>query len=260
MSYLLQVGELDYVHKFTLRPKYNETLLHTHNWYEILHFISGCGELRLEKQKILLTPDTLVLIPAGQSHCINIIESHPFERSIINFVRLPIGLGEHLFEQVRLIPVEAQMLEVLERMRRYGEQPPLKEHRERLLEAVLTELLILLENAVWMPTDRQGQFMEQVLTYIDRHLTRIDGVEELCREMHVSRAYLYREFDAALGQSPARYIAEKRLQLAHRRLQLGEGAARVAEVCGWRDYSAFYRAYRARFGHSPTKSTPSNVL
>ena len=258
MNYL-QVGELNYIYKFTLQPSYNEIMLHTHDWYEILHFISGRAELQLEKQKIMLTPDTLVLIPAGQLHRVNIIESCPFERSVINFMRLPIGLGEHLFEQVRLVPVESPMREALERMHRYGERPPLEERRERLLEAVLIELLILLENAVWMPANRQGQFMEQVLAYIDRHLTRISGVEELCREMHVSRAYLYREFDAALGQSPARYIAEKRLQLAHRRLQLGEGAARVAEVCGWRDYSAFYRAYRARFGHSPTKPMPSNV-
>ena len=31
----------------------------------------------------------------------------------------------------------------------------------------------------------------------------------------------------------------------------GETAGTASAACGFTDYSAFYRAYRARFGHSP---------
>ena len=40
------------------------------------------------------------------------------------------------------------------------------------------------------------------------------------------------------------------------RIASGQSASDAAADCGFCDYSAFYRAYRAHFGHSPRQDAP----
>ena len=76
-------------------------------------------------------------------------------------------------------------------------------------------------------------------------------IEELCAALYVSRSTLQRAFHEALGVSPMRYASLRRLLRAQTMIALGDTPTAVSEALGYRDYSAFYRAYRARFGHSP---------
>ena len=99
----------------------------------------------------------------------------------------------------------------------------------------------------------QGSFIYLATDYIERHLQEIENVKVLCDALHISRAQLYREFERELSKSPMRYINDLRLERAKNLLKLGEDATRVCERCGFHDYSAFYRAYKKYFGHSPSK-------
>ncbi len=248
---------LHYAHKLTEQPTYGETSLHAHAQYEILHFISGNAELRLEGERILLFPDALLLIPKGAIHRICPITPAPFRRSVINFTELPTGVSETLFARPRVLDItgERRIKEALERLRDYSEYFS-GEDKKRALSVSVTELLLLLQKGAPLEHSpaQYGHFMEQALEYIEKHITEIGDIEALCRALHVSRAYLYREFEGALGLSPKRYINQKRLLMAKELLLLGEDATRVALRCGWRDYSAFYRAYREHFGYSPQET------
>jgi len=245
---------LHYEHKLTPAPTGRETSLHAHTQYEILHFITGNAELLLEQERVLLFSDSLLLIPKGAVHRICPITSAPFRRSVINFTVLPTGVSDELFDRPRVLDIGGQerIQSTLERLRDYGDYF-VGEERQRALSVLVTELLLLLQREELREHSRTpyGHFMAQALEYIEKHITEIGEIEELCRALHVSRAALYREFETALNVSPKRYINQKRLQMARELLLLGEDAARVALRCGWRDYSAFYRAYRTHFGHSP---------
>jgi AraC-like DNA-binding protein len=46
-------------------------------------------------------------------------------------------------------------------------------------------------------------------------------------------------------------VSIKRLLAARAMIQRGEKASQAALVCGFSDYSVFYRAYKNHFGHSP---------
>lgn len=60
-----------------------------------------------------------------------------------------------------------------------------------------------------------------------------------------------------LKATPKRYITERRLSLARREILLGAKAAVISAQCGFSDYSAFFRAYKKHFGHSPTVTQQS---
>ncbi|MBQ6947983.1 MAG: helix-turn-helix transcriptional regulator [Clostridia bacterium] len=255
MNDYLFSGELSYAHKLTRNPQYNETSLHAHDTYEILYFISGSGELAMEGRKVLLFEGAVVLLPPRARHRIRLLSDLPYERAVIN---LPASYVDGaLFEEVRVVDIR-QNPRVRSLWKRMGDYATLfsREERESLLPGQVREMLLLLKQTA---ADGEiqlchGQLITDALAYIERHITEIEGVEELCKALHVSRAWLYREFGQALGISPKRYINQRRLQIARHLLQVGEDATKVAFRCGYRDYSAFYRAYRAFFGVAPRET------
>ena len=60
-------------------------------------------------------------------------------------------------------------------------------------------------------------------------------------------------FKAETGYSIHSYITNKRLLLARDLLLNGAGATEACYSCGYKDYSAFSRAYKKQFGVSPKK-------
>lgn len=245
-----------YSYKITNKPSYNETSLHKHDKYEVLFFEQGSAELVLKDKKIMLFQNSVLLIPPLVKHRINILSDADYKRSVIDFTALPQNVGEGLFADVSVIDVSQnkRVVSVFERMRDYCELFP-ESQKDTVITALLTELLLLLQIVLKTDTvSEYGHFMTMALSYIQKHLTSVTGVNELCSKLHVSRAELYREFSSSLGISPMKYINRERLIAAHELLQVGEDAAKVCERCGFRDYSAFYRAYRAYYGQAPTKN------
>jgi len=96
--------------------------------------------------------------------------------------------------------------------------------------------------------------LSKALSYINDNLTTLSGVDEVAKSCFVTESYLFRLFKNELHQTPAKYIASKRLLLAERMISDGECATAVYEKCGFKDYTTFYRNYRAHFGHTPSET------
>jgi AraC-like DNA-binding protein len=77
-------------------------------------------------------------------------------------------------------------------------------------------------------------------------------VEELAREVALSRSALADRFVALVGETPMQHLTRWRLALAAQTLRSGrEPIARVAERSGYEAEAAFSRAFRREFGMSP---------
>jgi len=89
------------------------------------------------------------------------------------------------------------------------------------------------------------------------------SLEQLAREIGVSRSRLADRFSALIGQPPMRYLTRWRIQLASR--LLSEDAAKVSAVAidvGYQSEAAFSRAFKAVVGMSPAawrRSRPRSV-
>ena len=87
--------------------------------------------------------------------------------------------------------------------------------------------------------------------YLHANVCRGPTLDELAREAGLSRAHLAREFAAAFGMAPHRYLVQ--LQLEHAERALAAGAS-VTEVClelGLDSLGSFSASFRRRTGRSP---------
>lgn len=97
---------------------------------------------------------------------------------------------------------------------------------------------------------RRPGFAELVQALLDRP-QQDWRLEDMARRVHLSRAALFRHFQAACGQSPLQFLLLLRMQLAARRLTGGEPIARVATAVGYESVPAFSRAFKRVMGVQP---------
>jgi AraC-like DNA-binding protein len=77
-------------------------------------------------------------------------------------------------------------------------------------------------------------------------------VDELAREVAISRSVLAERFTTLVGESPMQYLMRWRLALAAQMLRSGRDAvARIAERSGYESEAAFNRAFKREFGMPP---------
>jgi AraC family transcriptional regulator, alkane utilization regulator len=79
-------------------------------------------------------------------------------------------------------------------------------------------------------------------------------VDDLAREVALSRSALGERFGELIGEPPMQYLTRWRLGLAAQALRTGaEPVARIAERIGYDSEAAFNRAFKREFGAPPAK-------
>jgi AraC-like DNA-binding protein len=76
-------------------------------------------------------------------------------------------------------------------------------------------------------------------------------VEQLARQVGLSRSVFADRFTDMVGHPPMHYLALWRMQLASRLLLDGGHVAEVAEAVGYESEAAFSRAFKRLVGHAP---------
>ena len=77
-------------------------------------------------------------------------------------------------------------------------------------------------------------------------------VDELAKEVALSRSALAERFASLVGEPPMQYLTRWRLALAAQMLRGGrDPVARIAGKCGYESEAAFSRAFKREFGVPP---------
>jgi AraC-like DNA-binding protein len=130
------------------------------------------------------------------------------------------------------------------------------------LLARLSELLFveaLRRHVESMPHDQTGWLAGLKDPIVSRALTLMHGqvsqqwtVDDLGREVGLSRSALADRFTRLMGEPPMRYLARWRIQVAAHLLQdTNTPLARIAEQVGYESEAAFNRAFRRNIGMPP---------
>jgi AraC-like DNA-binding protein len=112
-----------------------------------------------------------------------------------------------------------------------------------------------------LPTERQrlvemwvvgSSPVHRVVRFIDEHLGEPLPNERLARVAHLSRHHFIRVFQQAVGQTPARYVVERRVAVAAQRLSFTDQAIDdIAQQVGFADRFHLSRHFSRRMHVGP---------
>src|ERR1700732_4144972 len=135
--------------------------------------------------------------------------------------------------------------------------------------AKLSELLFVVAVRRYAETLPDGQtgwlaglrepHVARALALLHRDITRRWTVDDLGREVGLSRSALADRFIRLIGVPPMRYLANWRMQVATQKLRnTSASVAQVAEIVGYDSEAAFSRAFKKAFGAAPATWRRSN--
>ena len=257
-------------------PDPSQHFMHTHTELELFYFISGKASYRVEGTIYPLEPGDILIMSMAETHSLVLEGGVPYERISVHFS--PELLTETLNSRL-LAPF-------MERVLGAGNRYPAKELPEAFIRpcldrlftsgaadgesGVLAYLLPLLQELhnIWQKRtpaaeEETQQLGSRLVAYINRHLTELDGLQQLEQQFFLSQSQINRVFHRFTGSSVWEYVQIKRLFAARQLLYTGVAPNRAAAACGYREYSTFYRAYKKRFGHAPQqdlRTVPERLL
>jgi AraC-like DNA-binding protein len=118
-----------------------------------------------------------------------------------------------------------------------------------------------------LPPEQTGWLAGLKDPYVSRALALLHGqvsrqwsVEDLAREVALSRSALADRFTRLIGEPPMRYLARWRIQLAaHQLRHTDTPLVRIAEGIGYESETAFNRAFKRSFGAPPATWRRNNA-
>ena len=252
-------------HTLTPDPKPEDFSMHTHAHAELFFFLGGSGVFHIEGTEYPLEAGDVLVMSPTESHYIELDCSQPYERVAIHFDP---GMFQALDpEGLLLKPILDRKPGTLNLYKNrefkngsccYWELMESGEGDSRL--NTITGMISLLNElyGLYLSKDPQeyvqGNTVEyRIIRYLNASLSTKVSLEEICQKFYISKSQLCRLFKKATGTTIWQYITIKRLAKAQMLLQQGEKPSKVCFLCGFNDYSAFYRAYVKQYGHGPNQ-------
>ena len=252
-------GSFIYNHCIKTDQAQQKYLPHYHDMYEIIFLKEGDISYLTGDSTYTVRKNSLIFTRPGQLHSIRIDRDIPYDRYDLLFQPDPMiaDLLGQIPPETHVICFDANplIIQLFDKLDFYYERL-CEERLSRLLRHLTEEILL---NLVFHVTQRHEDkhpviqsLTRQALAYIEDNLQSLSGIDEICRQIGVSKSYLYRLFQVDLQTTPKAYIMEQRLNLARQEIILGAKATAVYTQCGFTDYSTFFRAYKKHFGYPPT--------
>ncbi len=248
-----------------------EVTVHHHDFYEVFFFLGGKVTYRAEGQLYHLRPGDILLINPMVLHQPIIASDSPdYERIILWVDKAYLeqiagdeGALSRCFEgaeRIRLLhlPSSVQRVEMTELLGRlvrecYGNEHGSSLYAEGLFLQIMVELNRLALHAGSRTEGEQDapSLVASLLDYINEHYSENLSLEGLAKRFFISKYHLSHEFSRAIGTGVYRYIMLRRLTTAKQLLSEGDAPGEVYIRCGFKDYTSFFRAFKAEYGISP---------
>lgn len=231
--------------------------MHCHNQFELIYVTSGDMLHVIEGRRYRLKTGDLALIRPSTYHYLQRLSDAPYTRHNIQFDPETHGIDISLLPQgmevISLLnnPIASGLFQKMEYYRNGLDEETFGTILQQLLQELFINLRLFSDNQAQQET-LLSPILSRALDYINEHLFTITNVEEVAQELFVSSSYLFYLFRTTLHQTPKKYISDKRLLAAQRRLFAGGRPSLIYKECGFHDYTSFYRSYKAFFGHSPS--------
>lgn len=233
--------------------------LEFHPFHEIFLFLDGDAEFISGDFRTVLQKNTLVVIPKESFHHFVVhCAEEDYHRYVLNFT--PFGklqrLMEEKLQEICVLAASGEILAHFARLAAHTEDAD-RYKKELLLEAAITDILLAIDPAESVSQAGSAVAIRpeisRAVRYINENVATVSNVEEVAAFVNLSPSHFSHLFKKELHIPPGKYLLEKKLVMANRLIHSGVGAVAAAEVCGFGNYSGFYRMYKKAFGASPSK-------
>lgn len=262
-------------HSCDQNPESIRFYLHAHDKLELFYFISGNVDYIVEGAVYQLTPGDIVITHSAEVHQPIIHPGAPYERISIQFDDALIrdidssGLllkpfWDRSLGCSNLYSFQGRSASGLLPCFEDFDLPSSPEEKRLNIIAVLLRCMLWISHQ--FETISQAEkypladgVASELINYINQELFSKISLATIGQRFFLSKSQINRIFRKATGSSVWEYILIKRLFAARERILAGESVYTAAANCGFQDYSAFYRAYVARFQVSPSKAIQQNA-
>src|SRR5436305_269357 len=126
------------------------------------------------------------------------------------------------------------------------------------IEAVRRYAEVLPQGQTGWLAGLRDPYVARALALLHRDITRAWSVDNLSREVGLSRSALADRFISLIGVPPMHYVASWRMQVAIQKLRnTSASLAQVADLVGYSSEAAFSRPFKKAFGTAPATWRPS---
>lgn len=246
--------------------------MHYHDWYEFFMLLSGTATYTVDGNQYTLEPFDLILTnhleihkPEYNSHVLPERICVSFTPQFVPFVISeeynPFAiLGRRKLGTANKIPAEVvKKIGAVDDLIRIGElcklDTPSSRTQIRLVFAGL-----LLKVADNFDSAAGSEFhshaiVSEVIKYIDSHIAEDLRHKTICDVFFISANHLQHIFREQTGYTLSDYIRMKRIIHVQSLIASGVSATTAAAAAGFKDYTTFYRSFKAVTGITPRKFT-----
>jgi AraC-like DNA-binding protein len=254
----------------TEHPEIGKAVMHSHDSYEIYLFLDGKADYLVEGNKYRLRKGDVMLMRRGELHINSIRSDATYKRSYINF-----DITSLLTETGNLSLLDMFDKRPLGEFNHYKAKDFPENHWQEYLHAIcnasskeekLCYLLPLLNELSksflqlqTIPEHREKNQVMDICKYINADLAGELSLEQLSARFYLSKTHLNRLFKTNVGTTAGQYIRLKRLFKAKELLSQGVSPTEACNLCGFHDYTTFYRAFKQEFSCSPKSSAEGRL-
>ena len=230
-----------------------------HNYHEILLFIGGQTTFLSEEKRIPLSPYQIVIIPKETYHQFINVKDEEYHRCVFSFYDIPEfeELTQKCMHSTRVIDAGHEQKRLFHKINEVVDSDFSDNEKQILMHAILA--LLLSEISQDQHEVKEGSEPDEItlksIEMISANICNKISIPELSKRLNVSVSTLAQTFKKDMNISVYRYILRKKLVLAQQKIRAGESATAAAMLCGFNDYSSFYKQYKKLFGVSPSENS-----
>ena len=246
--------------------------LHSHTFYELLYCCNDCGaEYLVGADRYRLQKGDIVFVPPGISHRPLLPEhlQEPYQRYVLwlsaefveNFtaVYAPPGMQVNYGTLLRTGGTKWELLGGYFRRGVWEAENQAAGWQAAVIGNTIT-LLTLMGRSIQERTAsvlkaEKPDLLNEVLSYVENHLSEKITLEETARHFYVSVSTITQLFRQKMGTSFYRCVTQQRLISAKALINEGKSLEAVSREVGFADYSSFYRAFKKEYGITPRQYT-----